>query len=214
MGEISLVVAIEVAAVLTSAVSGMIAAADKRMDLVGTYVLAALTAFGGGTLRDLLLERRPFFWVSYWGYLVVILALCILLVYSPRVFRWARALNTRAALVDALGLALFSLTGVMFALQAGLPLFIAPILGVITGAFGGVLRDIVINEIPEIFRPGPLYAVPSFLGGWFFVVAGLAGVPAAGSALLAFALIVGLRMASVHYRFSIPHPHWIRRPPG
>jgi uncharacterized membrane protein YeiH len=211
--DTALVTVIEAAAVLACALSGMIAAADKRMDIVGTYVLAALTAFGGGTLRDLLLERRPFFWVSYWQYLLVILALAVVVVYSRRAFGLARALSRRAALVDALGLALFSLTGVIFSLEATLPAFIAPIIGVVTGTFGGVLRDIVVNEIPEIFRPGPLYAIPSFLGGWIYIALDAAGAPPWAAAGAAFLAIVGLRMASVHQRFAIPHPHWIRRPP-
>jgi uncharacterized membrane protein YeiH len=76
--------AVEAAAVLLFAVSGMITAARKRMDIVGTYSLAVVTAFGGGTLRDLLVGRRPFFWVARWEYLVVIAVLCIGFVYRGR----------------------------------------------------------------------------------------------------------------------------------
>ena len=134
----TLAAALEAAAVVVSAVSGMITAAKKQMDIVGTYCLAVVTAFGGGTLRDLLIDRRPFFWVNHQEYLLVIVPLCVAFVYSrafhARVSRW----HGQAVLVDAMGLALFTLTGVGFALHRGLPPFVASLIGVVTGTFGGV----------------------------------------------------------------------------
>jgi uncharacterized membrane protein YeiH len=205
--------ATEAAAVLLSAVSGMITATQKRMDIVGTYCLAVLTAFGGGTLRDLLIDRRPFFWVSHEEYLLILVVLCLAFVYSrsfhARASRWHR----QAIVVDAMGLALFTLTGVAFALQKGMPLFVASLIGVITGTFGGVLRDVVSSEIPVLFRPGELHAVSSFTGacvylgglhfGWLPLVAGGLG----------FSTIVGLRLIAVVFGVKVPDPHWLREPP-
>jgi uncharacterized membrane protein YeiH len=135
--------AVEAAAVLVSAVAGMIGAPRKRMDIVGTYCLATITAFGGGTLRDLLIDRRPFFWVRHQEYLWIIGGLCAAFVYirpfHARVSRW----HGQAVAIDAMGLALFTLSGVGFALQRGLPMIIASLIGVITGTFGGLLRDVV-----------------------------------------------------------------------
>ena len=108
--------AVEAAAVLLFAVSGMITAARKQMDIVGTYSLAVVTAFGGGTLRDLLVDRRPFFWVVRWEYLVVIAILCIGFVYSRGVHTRVQGWHRSGILVDALGLALFTLTGLEAAL--------------------------------------------------------------------------------------------------
>ncbi len=116
-----LTTAVEAAAVVVMTVEGMVTAARARMDLVGTFTLALVTAFGGGTLRDILLERRPFFWVSSKEYVFLTLLLCLAFVYSRKAFAVADALDRRSAFVDSLGLALFSLTGVRYALEAGLP---------------------------------------------------------------------------------------------
>lgn len=210
MNAHALTVVLEAAAVIISAASGMIAAARKGMDIVGTYCLAVATAFGGGTLRDLLIDRRPFFWISHDGYLVVIAALCIPFVYSrgfhARVSRW----HGQAALVDAMGLALFTLSGVGFALQKGMPPFVCSLIGVVTGTFGGVLRDVASAEIPALFRPGELYAVSSFAGAWVLLGADrLALAPLLGAAL-AFAAIVALRMASVRFGVRVPDPLWLQ----
>jgi uncharacterized membrane protein YeiH len=205
--------AVEAAAVLLFAVSGMITAARKRMDIVGTYSLAVVTAFGGGTLRDLLVGRRPFFWVARWEYLVVIAVLCIGFVYSGpvhvRVHRWHRS----GVLIDALGLALFTLTGIEAALHAGMPLFVASLIGVITGTFGGVLRDVCAGEIPELFRPGSLNALSAFAGSWVLLGGSALGLQPILAASLGFATIVVLRFVSVRFDMRVPDPVWLERPP-
>ena len=210
MQAASLSTALEAAAVLLSAVSGMITAARKGMDIVGTYCLAVATAFGGGTLRDLLIDRRPFFWVSHEEYLLWIVVLCAAFVYSrafhERVRRWHR----QAVLVDAMGLALFTLTGVGFALREGMPPFVASLIGVITGTFGGVIRDVSSAEIPVLFRPGELYAVSSFAGAWVYLGASYVGAPPVLGAALAFITVVGLRMASVRFGVRVPDPLWLK----
>ena len=192
----------------------MLKAAEKRVDLVGTSALALATAFGGGTLRDVLLERRPFFWVSYQEYVVATLLLSVAFVYSRRAFDLARAFDRRSVLVDALGLALFSLTGVRAGLEAGLSFLPASFMGVVTGTFGGVIRDILVNEIPVIFRPGALYAVPSLLGCWIYLGAVALGASAPLAALAAVVTTVGLRLASVRRGFGLPRAHWEDEGPG
>jgi uncharacterized membrane protein YeiH len=204
--------AVEAAAVLVSAVAGMIAAARKRMDIVGTYCLAVITAFGGGTLRDLLIDRRPFFWVQHASYVWIIGLLCVAFVYSRefnvRVSRW----HKQAVAVDAMGLALFTLSGVGFAVQSGLPPIIASLIGVVTGTFGGVLRDVASSEIPVIFRPGSLYAVSSFAGAWVLLGGMRLGLPSGLSAALAFLTIVALRLVSVRFGVRVPDPLWMHEP--
>jgi uncharacterized membrane protein YeiH len=205
----TLTAAVETAAVLVSALAGMIAAARKRMDIVGTYCLAVITAFGGGTLRDLLIDRRPFFWVRHQEYLWILGALCAAFVYvrpfHTRVSRWHR----QAVAVDAMGLALFTLSGVGYALASGMPMLIASLIGVITGTFGGVLRDVVSNEIPVIFQPGSLYAVSSFAGAWVYLGGAWVGLPHALAAGLAFCTIVALRLISVRFGVRVPDPFWL-----
>jgi len=209
----TLTAAVETAAVLVSALAGMIAAARKRMDIVGTYCLAVITAFGGGTLRDLLIDRRPFFWVRHQEYLWILGALCAAFVYvrpfHTRVSRWHR----QAVAVDAMGLALFTLSGVGYALASGMPMLIASLIGVITGTFGGVLRDVVSNEIPVIFQPGSLYAVSSFACAWVFLGGAWVGLPHALAAGLAFCTIVALRLVSVRFGVRVPDPFWLSEGP-
>jgi uncharacterized membrane protein YeiH len=204
-----LTTAVEAAAVVVATVSGMITAARARMDLIGTFTLALVTAFGGGTLRDLILERRPLFWVANEGYVFLTLLLCLAFVYSRKAFALAGALDSRAVFVDALGLALFSLTGVRYALEAGLPPLPASLMGVITGTFGGVLRDVLIREIPAIFRPGPLYAAASFLGCLVVLAGPWLEIPQTMADAAGFATIVLLRMASVRLGLRLPDPHWL-----
>lgn len=207
-----LTTAVEAAAVVVTTVSGMLTASRTRMDLVGTFTLALVTAFGGGTLRDVLLERRPLFWVSGKEYVFLTLLLCLAFVYSRKAFAFAAALDRRAVFVDALGLALFSLTGVRYALEAGLPPLPASLMGVVTGTFGGVLRDVLITEIPAIFRPGPLYAAASFLGCLVVLAGPWLEVPQSIADAAGFATIVGLRMASVRLGLRLPAPHWVGKP--
>lgn len=205
--------AIEAAAVLVFAVSGMIVAARNRMDIVGTYSLAVVTAFGGGTLRDLLIDRRPFFWVHHQEYLLIMAVLCIPFVYSrsfhTRASRWHR----QAVIVDAMGLALFTLTGVDYALEKGMPPFVASLIGVITGTFGGVLRDLAASEVPVLFRPGELYAVSSFAGAWVYLGFRHVGMLPFAAGTLAFLTIVGSRGVSVVFGVKVPDPHWLREQP-
>ncbi len=211
MRPIPIGTALEASAVLVSAVSGMIAAARKRMDVVGTYCLAVVTAFGGGTLRDLLIDRRPFFWVAHEEYLLVIAGICLAFVYSRSFHVHASRWHRQALLVDAMGLALFTLTGVGFAIDKGMPPFDASLIGVITGTFGGVLRDVVSIEIPLVFRPGELYALSSFAGAWVYLGAHFVGLSPVAAGVLAAAVIVALRFVSHAYGVKVPDPLWIER---
>ena len=144
---------IEIMAILVGAFSGFIEARRKRMDLVGVFTVAFIAAFGGGTLRDILLDRRPLFWVTHQEYAILIFVLA--LIASPLIRTLRHIVSERLIVIaDAVGLGLFSIAGVSAALDANMPIFIASMMGVITGIFGGVLRDIVCNEVPMVFRDG------------------------------------------------------------
>jgi uncharacterized membrane protein YeiH len=203
--------AVEVSAVILSVLSGISVAAKKRMDLVGTYALAVVTAFGGGTVRDVLLDRRPLFWVTYWHYLVVALALCIIFVYSRSAYAWVSRWERRFDIVDAIGLGLFALSGAHLALELKMPIFIATLYGVITASVGGILRDVLSSEIPMVFRGvGPLHASAVFIGAAAYVALLALGVPQFVAGLVGFVLIVGLRLASIWLGVTLPRPHWLR----
>ena len=201
---------VEVSAVMLSALSGIIVAARKRMDLVGTYALAVVTAFGGGTVRDILLDRRPLFWVTYWPYLVVVLALCILFVYSRRAYESARHWQRRFDLVDAIGMALFGLSGANLGVQDRSPLFVSVLYGVITASVGGVLRDVLSSEIPTLFRVGALHATAVFVGCSVFVALLALNVPLLIAGSIGFVVIVALRLVSIWRGLGLPSPHWLR----
>jgi uncharacterized membrane protein YeiH len=205
---------LEGAAVMVSALSGMLKAAEKRMDIVGTYSMALLVAFGGGTLRDILLQRRPFFWVEKDYYLLIVLLLSIAFVYLPAVFATLRIIARRTNVIDAMGLALFSLTGLQLSFAAGLPYFPASLIAVITGVAGGVFRDMVVNEIPIIFRPGGLYAIASFAGIWLYIMLMQFEIGPLICTLIAFIMIVVLRLISVFLGITLPHPLWHKKDEG
>jgi uncharacterized membrane protein YeiH len=195
--------AIEVVATIAFALSGVIEGARKRLDAVGICVVAGLTAFGGGTVRDILLDRRPLFWVQHAGWVWFLLALCV----GAMLFMRARHLEpTERAMQwpDALGLGLFTAGGTQIALDAAMPGVIAVILGVVTATFGGVLRDIVCNEIPRAFSDHRPYAICAFAGGWVMVLAHALGLSQWVALLAAAGTATALRVAAVVTDWRLP----------
>ena len=198
-----LLTAVEAAATIAFALSGLLEAARKRLDAVGVCVVAGLAAFGGGTLRDVLLDRRPFFWVEHAAWLWVLLGLCIA---AMAVLRARHFAPTERAMQwpDALGLGLFAAGGTQIALAQGLPSIVAVLMGVVTATFGGVLRDIVCNQIPSAFSDHRPYALCAFAGGWV-VVAVQRAEWGASAALAAGALVtIALRAAGMWWDWQLP----------
>ncbi len=195
--------AFEVIGTLAFALSGLIEAARKRLDLVGMAIVTALAAFGGGTLRDILLDRRPFFWVENWGWIWVILGLCALALLFMRA-RHIELTERSMQWPDALGLGIFAATGTQIAIEAGMPAIIAVIMGVITPVFGGVLRDVVVNEIPRAFNDHQPYAVVAFAGAWLVVLLNALNWGAFWSVSMSAAAIVALRMIVVGLGWRLP----------
>ncbi|MCK6427076.1 MAG: trimeric intracellular cation channel family protein [Burkholderiaceae bacterium] len=194
---------IEVVAIAAFALSGAIEGARKHLDAVGVVVVAFLTAFGGGTLRDVLLDRRPFFWVEHAWYIWVIFGLCAAAMLTMRA-RHFHPTERAMQWPDALGLGLFAASGTQIALTAGMPALVAVLMGVITSVFGGVLRDIVCNEIPTAFRDHRPYALCAFAGGW--VVVGVQRAELGASAALAAgaAMTIALRVAGIGWNWQLP----------
>jgi uncharacterized membrane protein YeiH len=195
--------AVEAGATVAFALSGLLEAARKRLDAVGVCLVAGLAAFGGGTLRDVLLDRRQFFWVAHPEWLWALLALCVAAMAFLRLRHFA---PTERAMQwpDALGLGLFSASGTQLALTQDLPGIVAVLMGVITATFGGVLRDIVCNEIPSALRDHRPYAICAFAGGWVVVLAQHSGVPEEWGLLLAAATASGLRVVALITAYTLP----------
>jgi uncharacterized membrane protein YeiH len=189
---------IEIAAIAAFALSGAIEGARKRLDAVGVAVVACLTAFGGGTLRDVLLDRRPFFWVEHAWYIWVVFGLCAAAMLTMRA-RHFHPTERAMQWPDALGMGLFAASGTQIALTAGMPALVAVLMGVITAVFGGVLRDVVCNQIPTAFSDHRPYALCAFAGGWVVVGSQRLGLDAEQS-LLAGALVAGASRAAAVWR--------------
>lgn len=198
-----LLTVIEAVATVAFALSGIIEGARKRLDAVGICVVAGLAAFGGGTLRDVLLDRRPLYWVQHPSWLWALLGLCagaMMLMRARDLAPTERAMQWP----DAVGLGFFAAGGTQIALTASLPAIAAVLMGVITAVFGGVLRDIVCNQIPRAFSDHRPYAVCAFLGGWTLVALQWAGVPAAVSVPASAGAATLLRMAAIYFDWRLP----------
>lgn len=194
---------VELAGTVAFALSGVLEAARRRLDVVGVCVVGCLVAFGGGTLRDLLLDQRPFFWVRHVEMLWGVLALCLLAMLFLR-SRHLALTQSAIQWPDALGLGLFTANGVHQALAVQMPSVVAVMMGVITGVFGGVLRDIVCNQIPAAFSDHKPYTVCAFAGGWVYVGLWQADAPA-WLALAACVLVtVGLRGLALWSNWKLP----------
>jgi uncharacterized membrane protein YeiH len=182
-------------------ISGVIEAKRKDMDVFGSMSVAFITAFGGGTIRDVLLARYPLFWIANQWYAISIFALAAVVYYSARFIK----LPATAILVpDALGLGLFAVTGANYALAEHTSYFVASLLGVITAIFGGVLRDVVCNEIPSVFARTQLYATCAFAGAWTYIALDHFHAYAAWSLPAGVVATFLLRMAAVRFDLRLP----------
>lgn len=199
----TLLAGLETVATLAFALSGLLAAARKRLDAVGVVVVGGLAAFGGGTLRDVLLDRRPFFWVEHANWIWALLALSLL---AMLLLRGRHLLLTERAMQwpDAIGLGLFSAAGTQLALDSGLAGIVAVLMGVITAVCGGVLRDIVCNEIPTAFHDHRPYAICAFAGGWALIGAQQLGAGDGLALGLAALTATGLRLVALLADVKLP----------
>jgi uncharacterized membrane protein YeiH len=200
----NLIRTIEVLGIIAFALTGIFEARKKGMDLIGVYAVAMITAFGGGSLRDIMLNRHPLFWIEHYGYAVLLLALSVVTSLAVRNF-FAENRFTRAVLVlDALGLGLFSASGASVAIQLGNHWFIAALLGVTTGVFGGVLRDVICNEIPHVFTRTELYATCAFAGACCYLAIHAAGGNEIAAVTACIAVTFALRLLAVRYHIRLP----------
>ncbi len=185
------------------ALSGIMEAARKRMDVVGVCVVGFLAAFGGGTLRDILLDQRPFFWVQHESVLWMVLGLSVASISFMRQ-RHFQLTEKTILWPDALGLGLFTASGVHQSLEAGMPMTVAVMMGVVTGIFGGVLRDLVCNEIPTSFKDHRPYALCAFAGGCSYVLLAQTGAPDWTGMFTCLTVTVSLRAISLWRDWTLP----------
>lgn len=194
---------LEIIGTVAFGASGLVAAARKKLDMVGVVLLVLVTAFGGGTLRDLLLDRQPFFWMQNEIWIWVLAALAVL----TQILVKSRSIELSAKAVDwpdAIGLGVFAASGTQIALAAGHSPLIATIMGVITAAFGGLIRDVLIAEIPGLVNDHQLYASLAFVGGLLIWLLEYFGVDATLATLIGALAIIVARIVAMRLGWKLP----------
>jgi len=185
------------------ALSGVLAARDRGLDVLGVIVVATITAIGGGTLRDLLLDRHPIFWITDTNYLTVIITSALLSIAYVRL-RPPPGISLHVA--DAFGLALFALLGARYAQEVGSPALIVVLMGTMTGVTGGVLRDVITARVPLILRR-EIYATAAIVGVTAYLVMQALGVPQTVAFSVGMIVVVILRLIAIRWNLHLPTFH-------
>ncbi|MGL5683506.1 MAG: trimeric intracellular cation channel family protein [Marinifilaceae bacterium] len=182
------------------AISGIRLASAKRFDWFGAYVVGLVTAVGGGTLRDLMLDVTPFWMINPTYLIVTGLALLFVIIFG----RYVVHLNNTFFIFDAIGLGLFAVVGIEKSLSFGFPMWVAIIMGTLTGAAGGVIRDTLINEVPLIFRKD-IYAMACVIGGLVYYLCLELGMESQYIIIITALSVIFARVLSVKYHISLPN---------
>lgn len=198
--EITTTYAIEILGTISFAISGTFAAMQKRLDPFGVLIIAFVTSIGGGTVRDLLLGDTPVAWMRNVNYCLLILVTSMLTMFFKTQIK---KFKVTLFLFDSLGLGLFTLVGVQKGIVFGLEPGICVALGTITGCFGGIIRDTLLNTIPLIFRK-EIYATACILGGILYFALLYFNLKADVAKILVIAFITTLRIVVVKYKLTLP----------
>ena len=200
--EVALLV-LDLLGVFAFALSGGLVAIRKRFDILGVVVLSATAGLGGGVLRDLLIGAIPPVGVSDWR---LVTAACaaglVTFAFHPSV----RRTEAFVRVLDAVGLGFFAVAGALKALEMGMAPLTAVIVGVLTGVGGGMIRDLLADEVPHVLAHRELYAIPAFVGTIGYVAAWSAGLDDPFTAMAAAVLITGLRLAAIRWDWRAPAP--------
>lgn len=190
------------------AITGALMAGRKSMDLFGVLVIAIITALGGGTLRDAILGNHPVSWIRDDVYILVATLAAVGTVIWVRL---TRPINETGLLVaDAFGLAVFTVIGTQVALNYGVPVSAAVIMGVMTGVAGGVMRDIICNEIPLIFQK-EIYATACIVGSLAYIGLQSLGLHEDLGIAICIALVLTIRLAAIRWHLELPRFHLLDR---
>ncbi|MDD6831577.1 MAG: trimeric intracellular cation channel family protein [bacterium] len=190
---------LEIAATLFYAISGVRLAAVKKFDWFGAYTIGFVTAIGGGTMRDVFLKCNPFWMLDPWYCVATFVGFVVVVLLKKKLVK----IEGTFYIFDAIGLALFVDVGIYKTLMLGFPMWVAIIMGTITGAMGGVIRDIFINEEPLVFRK-EIYATACIAGGIIYWLTGLMGGDEIAQLLTCAAFIIVLRFYAVKHNLSFP----------
>jgi len=192
--------ALDLFGIIVFAISGALAAGEKQMDIFGVVVLAMVTALGGGTLRDLLLDSGPVFWVANHRYIVVVTLASVLTFFMVR---WVPIPHRFLLFADAFGLALFTAIGTAKALAITQSGVLSIIMGVMTGVVGGMIRDIVCNQVPLVLRKD-IYATAALLGSGLYLLMDYAGFGSNHALVVSTTGALLLRLAVIKWKLTLP----------
>ncbi len=202
MGQFELTIGeiITICGTFSFAVSGAFAAMQKRLDVFGVLIIAFATSIGGGTLRDILLGDVPVFWLKSANYSLLILVTAIVaMIFWKKI----KTLKITLFLFDSLGLGFFTVIGLQKGLAYDLSPGICVALGTVTGCFGGIIRDILLNNIPLIFRK-EIYATACIIGGLVYLFLSYLGVDAGIVKVTSVAVVFLIRIVAVRYQLTLP----------
>ena len=191
---------IDILGTIAFAISGVLVAMDKRLDVFGVFIIAFVTAVGGGTLRDVLIGNTPVGWMTQPNYTIIIIVTVVFsILFAGRLKYFRRSLF----LFDTIGIGLYTMIGIQKGLEAGLLPIMCIALGTMTACFGGVIRDILCNEIPVIFRK-EIYATVCILGGGiYFLMLQFPVNPDVGN-ITGIICIIVLRLLAVKFKIALP----------
>lgn len=198
--ELSLFNILDILGTIAFAISGALSAMNRRLDIFGIFIIAFVTAIGGGTMRDVLIGDTPVTWMENIVYIYLIGVVTILAIIFRNKLNYLRK---SLFLFDTIGLGVFTITGVETGIQNDLDPIVSIALGAMTGTFGGVIRDILCNEIPVIFRK-EIYATACLVGGFAFIVLYEMGMDADLIYLITSLTVISIRLFVVKYRISLP----------
>ena len=194
---------IEWLAILAFAYSGIYKARQYHMDFIGTFSLAFISSFGGGTIRDILLGNHPLQWIENYYLIIFIFIFCLLIIKIPKKILESKHFNYSVDFVDSIGLGLFAISGFLTAYKLGINIVPCIVMGIITSVFGGIIRDIICNEIPYVFKNEYLYATCAFISCCFFAISVIAFGISNIAIFLSIFIISFLRMFSLHKKIRL-----------
>lgn len=197
--EINFTILLDLLGTFAFAISGIRLASGRQIDWFGAYIIGLVTAIGGGTLRDLLLDVTPFWMLDAKYFLTTGVALIATLLFKEKLFKWGSTLF----LFDTIGLGLFTIVGITKSIDAGLPFWVCIVMGTITGSVGGVVRDVLLNEVPLIFRKD-IYALACVAGGGVYFLCNYLILPTGITEIIAALTVIVFRLIAVKYHLHLP----------
>jgi uncharacterized membrane protein YeiH len=200
MTSIGFLQLIDILGTFSFAVSGAFFAMEKKLDPFGVLILSFVTAIGGGTLRDIMIGNLPVGWLQDGTATVVIFCAAIGTMFFGQ---WLKKINATLFLFDALGLGLFTIIGIEKGLDLNLSIGVCIALGTITASFGGVIRDVLLNNVPLVFHK-EIYALASIIGGLFYIMLKSSDLNNDAAKIICILLILAIRLLAVKYKLSLP----------